>query len=212
MSALTTTDLAAALSLSKGRISQYVSEKKLDGCFEGEGRARRFDLDKVKQALGRSLDPGQMLGNGLKTRRVLREKATDGEPEAGADTQAAQDARRDGPLAKGDNDATELANLAIKQENLRTLRRNNAVAEGQYVLAAEVERQVAQIIAQEVAEFEQVLRDGARAIADKLGIDFKVARKILTDMWRAHRKGRVVVLDQQAQDANLADAERVADI
>lgn len=212
MSALTTTDLAAALSLSKGRISQYVSERKLDGCFEGEGRARRFDLDKVKQALGRSLDPGQMLGNGLKTRRVLREKETAREPEAGAEDRESPKFKRDGKLAESDVDATELANLAIKQENLRTLRRNNAVAEGQYVLAAEVERQVAQIIAQEVAEFEQVLRDGARAIADKLGIDFKVARKILTDMWRAHRKGRVVVLDQQAQVAALADAERVADI
>ena len=57
MVGLNTTELAARLAVSKARVSQYVSEGKLDGCYVGEGRARRFDLDKVATALGRRLHP-----------------------------------------------------------------------------------------------------------------------------------------------------------
>lgn len=208
MSNLSTTDLAAALDLSKGRISQYVSEGKLEGCYQGDGRSRRFDLNRVKEALGRNLDPAQMLGNGMKTRRILRKPETESRAIGG---EIPKD-RRDGKLADGDSDSAELANLAIKQETLRKMRRDNAVIEGQFVLASDVERQVTLVIAQEVAEFEQVLRDGARAIADKLGVEFKAARKILTDLWREHRNGRLAVLDMQAEEAALSDAEKAADI
>ena len=54
------TQLATELGITKGRVSQYVSEGKLDGCFTGDGRARRFDVGKVRAALDQRLDPGQM--------------------------------------------------------------------------------------------------------------------------------------------------------
>ena len=44
------TTLAQRLGVSKARISQYVAQGTLAGCFTGEGRARRFDLDLVQKA------------------------------------------------------------------------------------------------------------------------------------------------------------------
>jgi len=72
MTFLSSSELAATLKVSKARVSQYVSERKLEGCYSGEGRARRFDLAKVAVALGRTLDPGQMMGNGAATKSALR--------------------------------------------------------------------------------------------------------------------------------------------
>lgn len=210
MYSLSATDLAAQLQLSKGRISQYVSEGKLDGCFTGDGRARRFDPALVASALGRGLDKGQMLGNGLTTRRAIRSLQADGE--AATPSVPKKDQVRDGKLDEGDVDQLEIVKLATASEQLRKLRRDNAVSEGHFVLAVEVERQVVRAIGQEVREFESVLREGARAIADNLGVDFREARKILTDRFRAHRKGRAEVLEAQAAVADPTEAERASDI
>lgn len=210
MTQLTASELAENLGLSRGRISQYVAEGKLEGCFRGDGRARRFDLVKVTEALGRKLDKGQMTGNGLGTRRVLRQIAA----EVPHDTTPAQAAspRKDSELQKGDPDRLELAKIATAEENLRKMRRENEAAEGRFILADEAGRQIARALAREVAEFEAVLRDGARAIADKLGVDFKAARKILIDQWRSHRHRRAEALDTEAETAGLTEAEQAADI
>lgn len=206
MNEISATDLASALNLSKGRVSQFVSAGKLDGCFHGDGRSRRFDLDKVKVALGRSLDKGQMLGNGAKTRKAIASL------DQGGSVEDAPPRRKDGVLPDRDPDRYELARTQKAEEELRRLRRQNEQDEGTLVLASEVERQVAKVLGQEIAEVETVLREGARAIADQLAVDFKSARKILVDTWRAHRKGRTERLDVSADAADLTDAERSADI
>lgn len=213
MNQISASDLATSLNVSKGRISQYVAEGKLDGCFQGEGRARRFDLTKVAERLGKVLDKGQMLGNGLETRRAIRNIAVEPMRDlAVASPSPAPKAQRDGKLDEKDPDRLELAKIATAEENLRKLRRDNELSEGAFVLSSEVERQVAKVIGQEVAEFETVLRDGARAIADQLGVDFKSARKILIDQWREHRRARTVVLEGEAAAADLSAAEKSADI
>lgn len=216
MTLLNSGDLAKALNVSKGRVSQYVSGGKLNGCFTGDGRARRFDLDKVATALGRSLHPGQMLGNGAETRKAIATIQT--APVAVEDDEDAPQlltprAQRDGGQLDGrDPDRYELARTQKAEEEARRLRRMNAEAEGTYVLAAEVERQVARLLAQEIAEFEAVLRDGSRKVADKLGVDFKVVRQLLIEQWRGHRAMRSVVLLAQADAAQMTDEEIRNDI
>jgi len=205
MSHLSATELANTLKLSKGRISQYLSEGKLEGCYQGEGRARRFDLDKVASALGRKLDKGQMLGNGLETRRAIRALQAE-KPEEPATP------RPESRLPLTDPDELELVKLAKANEELRRLRRDNAVADGAYVLASEVERETTKAIRAEIAGFETLLRDGARAIADQLGVDFKAARRILTDLFRAHRSGRVEQMVGEVAIAVLTGTEAEADI
>lgn len=216
MTLLTSGDLAKALNVSKGRVSQYVSGGKLNGCFTGDGRSRRFDLDKVATALGRTLHPGQMLGNGAETRKAIATIQT--APIAVEDDEDAPQLltprapREGGPLDGRDPDRYELARTQKAEEEARRLRRMNAEAEGTYVLAAEVERQVARMLAQEIAEFEGVLRDGARRQADKLGVDFKAARQILMDQWRQHRATRTTALESQAVGAGASDEEVAGDI
>ncbi len=62
------------------------------------------------------------------------------------------------------------------------------------------------------AEVESVLREGARRVADDLGVDFREVRKILMDQWRGHRERRSGTLSREALEAGLSGTEREADI
>ncbi|SFC09681.1 hypothetical protein [Salipiger profundus] len=203
---MNTTQLANELGISKGRVSQWVSEGKLDGCYTGDGRARRFDVEKVRAALQHRLDPGQLLGNGADTRRRLRED----EARPDADAPAAP-APRDGELRRSDPDRYELARTQKAEEEARRLRRQNMLDEESLVLADKAGREAARALSRELAQIEDLLRRSARAMADELGVDFKAARKILLDLWREHRARRAEALGEVAEGATLDDEERDAD-
>lgn len=201
MSGLNAKELATRLGVSKPRISQYLSSGKLDGCYVGEGRSRRFDPAKVISALGRKLDLGQMTGNGLATRKAMKVIAED-------DGQTLIGKHPGDVLPPNDPDRLELATIQIKEEEARRRRRENAREEGLWVLAEEVQRHSAKILSVEVRQFDTVLRDGSRAVADALGVDARQVRKILVDHWRAHRARRAEQLSQQANAAQMTDAEK----
>lgn len=210
---LNATQLASTLGVSKARVSQYVRDGKLDGCFTGDGMSRRFDLAKCAAALGKRLDPGQMMGNGSATKAALSKIQSDDAPRA---TPAPESRRAAGSGAEAitgtDPDRYELARIQKAEEEARKLRRQNAEAEGHYILASEAAQMTTKLIAQEIAEFETVLRDGARVIADRLGVDFKTARQHLVETWRAHRAGRAEALTAQADRAELSDIEDAENI
>ncbi|KFI24359.1 MerR family transcriptional regulator [Paenirhodobacter enshiensis] len=227
MAELTTTELAARLGLSKGRISQYVSEGKLAGCYRGDGRSRRFDLVAATEALGRGLDLGQMTGNGLNTRRALREIEAAQNVGAPADPAPAPasapcsvEAVRPEPrpaavpltLTPAEPDRLEMATILAKEEQARKLRRDNERDEGNWVLASEVRQNVARAMAQELAEFESVIRDTARAIADVYGLDFREVRKVMMDRWRKHRQNRMSQAQTVAGTAAMSEAETEANV
>lgn len=203
MRGLNATELAKKLNVSKARISQYVSSGKLEGCYQGEGRSRIFYPAKVAQALGKQLDLAQMTANGLSTRRALREIADD---DAGAPQ--SRSTRSDAELQQSDPDRLELATIQIKEEEARRRRRENAREEGLWVLSEEVQRSSARALATEIGQFETVLRDASRAVADRMGVDYREVRKILMDHWRAHRARRAAQLAQAADEATMTDAER----
>jgi len=205
MVTVTATDLAAQLGVSKGRISQYVSEGKLNGCFSGEGRARRFDLAKSADALGKRLDPGQMLGNGANTQKAL-EDVGNGTPRARSPGTGATE------LPAEDPDRYKLARAEKVEHENRRLRRQNAMDEGTLVLTSEVALQVQRQLGNEISQFEKVMRDAAREIADELGVDFKVVRSILMKSWRAHRAKRADAIETATALADFTDAEAAEDI
>lgn len=214
MGQIRASELAATLKVTPARISQYVSEGKLDGCFTGSGHSRRFDAAACAKALGRILDKGQMMGNGAETRKALADinveaMATDQRKQVKSEITPR---RPDSELASKDPDRYELARTQKAEEEARRLRRMNAEAEGSYALVSDVTRQVAQQMAQEIGEFEAVLRDGARQVADVLGVDFKMVRQILADRWREHRATRAAQLVQQAETMGLSQAETDEDI
>ncbi|MBW4984125.1 hypothetical protein KZZ07_16400 [Mameliella sp. CS4] len=208
MSGLTATQLATKLDLSKGRISQLVTEGKLDGCYKGDGRSRRFDLAACANALNRKLDPGQLMGNGARTRQALREiEETDSPVEAPQDMPE----RDSAPLRTTDQARYEMARTLKAEEEARKLRRLNAQDDGTLVLAEQAGREARRALAAELAQFENVLRNAARAVADKMGVDFKTARQIMIDVWREHRSARAQQLDQEAEAAEMAPEEQDAD-
>jgi phosphodiesterase/alkaline phosphatase D-like protein len=211
MQTLNATELAATLNLSKGRISQLVSDGRLDGCYTGDGRARRFDPTLVAQKLRGGLDQGQMLGNGAETSKaisaVLAGESQDAPPQKAVSSRAS-----DGALADDDNDGYRMARQAKLSEEVRRIRRQNELDEGTMVLASEVERQVAKVLRQEIAQVEEALRTGARAVADQFGVDFRAVRQVLMTVWRAQRQDRSGVLDEQAEAADMTEAEKAADI
>lgn len=205
-------DLAGALGLTKGRISQLVREGKLDGCYTGDGLHRRFDAQAAAAALDRSLDPGQMLGNGAATKRAIK-AVLQGPPATESDKIAAPVPQPKGEaMAADDPDQYKLLREANAAEDLRAKRRNNAVYEGQYVLASEVEQQVARILAQVMAETEVFIKDVAQAIGDKLGIDKRQVRQIIVDAWRENRRTQAQHMASAADGADLTEAERAAQV
>ena len=217
---LSSSELAATLNVSKARVSQYVSEGKLAGCFTGDGRQRRFDLVKVAAALGRVLDPGQMMGNGAATKSALGRIAPlpglgpdqDDDEAAHPDPAAGRPQRADTELPSRDPDRYELARTQKAEEEARKLRRQNAEAEGTMVLVAEAAQQATRMIGREVQAMEAVLQAGARAIADRMGVDYRQARTILMGTWREHRARRATELGAQAASATLSVDEMAEDI
>lgn len=223
MYSVTASELATRLGVSRPRVSQLVADGRLNGCFTGQGRLRRFDPAKAAETLARTLDPAQMLGNGAKTRMRLGDLAQEGQGESRASEKPAEGGKaappagppagghRDGALGGEDADAYTLVRTAKVHEELRRMRRQNEIDAGTLVLAVEVERLVARVLKQELAEVEEMLRTGARAIADVLEVDFKRVRKILLDTWREKRRGRRDALAETAGAAALTPAEKAAD-
>lgn len=205
MTLLSATALAEQIGVTKGRISQYVAEGKLDGCFEGDGRNRRFDLSKAAAALGKRLDPGQLMGNGAGTKKAIGLLDAGSVPEPRRAAGASQ-------LPSDDSDRYNMARTLKAEEEARRLRRQNAEAEGSYVLASEVAIQTRRQIAQEVSEFENVIRDAARQVADECEVDFKVVRTIMLKTFRAHREKRAAALERTAEAAGMTAAEEAGQI
>ncbi|MFC4668347.1 hypothetical protein ACFO5X_07265 [Seohaeicola nanhaiensis] len=212
MQGLTASQLADRLNLSKGRISQLVASGRLEGCYSGDNRARRFDLKACADALSRKLDPGQLLGNGAETKQRIAALQSSIDEDSDDDAPPAREERKSDLLPSTDPGRYELARIQKVEEEARRLRRANAEAEGTVVLASAVHRQVAQLIGQEVAEFETVLRDAARKIADRMGVDYRTARQIMIETWRDHRKVRTEKLTELGDAVQLTAEERGADI
>lgn len=145
-----------------------------------------------------------MMGNGAQTKAALR-RITEKDP-------VTEKHKHDGTASPTDPDRYELARIQKAEEEARKLRRQNAEAEGHYILASEVSLQTQRLLAQEVTGFESVLRSGARKVADAQGVDFKAVRKVLFDVWRAHRSGQSEALAKTAEDAEMTTAEQAEDI
>jgi hypothetical protein len=222
MRSLSSSELADTLKVSRGRVSQYVKEGKLEGCYQGSGRDRRFDMARVAAALGRVLDQGQMMGNGAETRRQLHQIAPlpglgpdqdgDDEPAPRPAARTAGPQKADTELPQRDPDRYELARTQKAEEEARRLRRQNAESEGTVVLASEVALQTTRLVNREVQAMDAVLQAGARAVADRLGVDYREARAILTQVWREHRAKRSVDLGVEAAVAAMTPAEAAEDI
>lgn len=197
-------EVARELQVSRARVSQLTADGTLEGCFVGQGHGRRYSLTMVADRLNNTLDPGQALGNGAARA-------------AAADALVGSVVPKDGAVPKPqppavDTDALryQRARAISAEETAKDLQRKNALAEGTFLLAAEVESQVAQQIGQEIAKFEGVFADAARLVADELNVPKGEVLKLLRNAWRKHREGRMTAKADDAVDTSLSEAETEA--
>lgn len=200
---LTTTELADKLCLSKGRISQLVKSGKLiEGHdFTGSGRQRRFNLNNCIDTLRHTLDVSQAVANGAKTTAQIDAIASGPRKTS---TQMPQD--EDLPKQA----TARLNEIRVKRAelDLRRSLREEQVEEGRWVDVDEVRRATQKLIGQEVAETEAWLKDAARLIADKNGLNFKEVRADLRASWRKQRGDRADALKKAAADAEMSEREQ----
>ena len=141
------------IGVSPGRVSQYISEKKLGHAeLEGEGRAARVRIKPALQALRIRLDASQMTGNGIDTRLAAP---------------AVAPAKLDAPLSSADQMDVQFKQAKLEEQ----LYRNRKAAEeeklrdGIYMLADEARAETSKLAAQLLQGFEGGLADIATAIA-----------------------------------------------
>lgn len=203
---LKASDLAKALGVSPGRVSQYVTEGKLRSGkeFRGELHARRYDLAACAVALGKRLDVAQALGNGRDTMHAI------GQIVGGAVIDP-DEPDADGIADQGVKRRYDAARTMEKEEKARRARLENEAEHGTMLIAAEVEVQMAAQLAQEIAQVENVLTRGAEVVASKLGVDFVEVRGLLREVWRDHRTRRANAAAERASAAQPSEAEKAVD-
>lgn len=193
---LTLTQVAEALGYSKGRISQLVGERRLEGAYTGEGRERRFDLRKTAELLNLRLDAGQQTGNGVRHLET-RAKLSDGPaPIDVALSDSDSDARR---LARARADAAEV--------EARRKRREEQLAVGRYVLADEAARAAQVAVAETLAVAERIMIAEAKRLAVEFGANPREVAAEVRRRWRQARAVQSQAMAARAEAAQPTEAE-----
>lgn len=171
-------EFARRLNVSAGRVSQYISEGKLKGAaLEGEGRSARIVLAEALRQLNRSLDVGQMIGNGIDTRLTPPAQSPRPPPE---------------PASSAD-----LLSEQIKIEKLKEIQSRNRrqeiedrAARGEYTRTAEVRDGMRKVAGRVLTIVEGSLAEMAAEIASQFKIPQRDVLHILRlEMRQVRSKG-----------------------
>ncbi len=161
--AVTKSEFAELIGVSRGRVSQMLAARQIDGdAIVGEGRSARINVEVARAQLDARLDLGQRLGaNG----RVKLGGASSDPTEAAIKRQR---------LA-----ALELANERARAEA--------AARSGHYVEADGMRQELGRVAGRLVAGFEGSLPELAAAIASQSSMSQRDALHVLRTAWRAIR-------------------------
>jgi DNA-binding transcriptional regulator YdaS (Cro superfamily) len=191
-------EFAALLGVSPGRVSQYITERKIFGeALDGEGRRARIRPDVARAQLVKTLEPSQRLGaNGARPR--ASEPASAAKP-AVIERLALDDAAQPPPPRPADSAAArtpaadpvhdELAAERLKQQRIKTAQaeREEALASGRYMLTDEARREMGRAVAEAFKVMDQGLRDMSAAMAEQFGVPQRDAHHALTRAFREVR-------------------------
>jgi hypothetical protein len=222
---VTKAEFATHLGVSAGRISQMIKAGQISpASLKGEGRSARVIVDKASADLRRSLDPAQSHGlNGMATRSAL----------AGAPSQPAQLIRTETPSSSGppatppaspaqsqpaapmltlDNTADLIGREKLRQAEIATRRmeRDEALAEGRFVLADDHRAAVASAASKVLATIESGLSDMADAIASAHSLPPRDVLHTLTQSFRGIRETAANAFAGQREAILAAEAEALA--
>lgn len=193
---MTKGDFAAAIKVSPGRISQYITEGKIHGpALAGEGRSARIVASIAMHQLQRTLEPNQRFGaNGS----ALKSPTDMFAAEAKAPSKPAS------PSVAPQID--ELAELRIRRERVATERaeREEQLEIGRYMLTEEARRENAKAVAMAFGVMEQGIAEMASELSEKFGIPQRDLQYALTKSFRGVReRASLSFRDQAEQEAEF---------
>ncbi|WP_262516504.1 hypothetical protein [Agrobacterium tumefaciens] len=192
---MTKGDFAAAIKVSPGRVSQYISSGQIHGpALEGEGRNARIVASIAMQQLQRTLDPSQRFGgNGaaLKAGNDLFPAGTQPSPAPTASKPSTL------PLSPP---VDELAELRIRRERVATERaeREEQLEIGRYMLADDARREIAKAVAAAFAVMDQGIAEIASELSEKFSVPQRDLQYALTKSFRGVRERAAVTFQEMA--------------
>lgn len=160
---ITKTAFAELTKVSKGRVSQWISEGKLPAdCFDGEGRTAKVIVDRALAALSRNLDPTQRYGvNGLATELTEIPAIPSGDPPPSLSVSTTRE------------DEIRREKIVQAQMTTRKMAREEQAAAGRYVLTDQHRRAVGEA----TAKVMQVIEGGLSDVAQALAIEFDLPQR-----------------------------------
>jgi hypothetical protein len=193
---LSKVDFAAHIGVTKGRISQMIASRMIDGeAIRGEGRSARIVVEKAVEQIRTRRHVGQALGNGLGTR-------LDDVAAPAAETPPAPEPKPPAlTLTKPDDTASliQLERLEQERRKNRQAERDEAIANGKLVAGEELQRQVAKASQTVVNTFSGMAPDIANAIAAKFELPQRDVLHLVRQVMREKRLGAATALKTEAE-------------
>lgn len=179
---LTKGEFAKLINVSPGRISQYIASGQIGGdALEGTGRSARIIVEKAKRHLNTRLDVSQRVGlNGLAT----KVGAVSDEPDLLKSAPPAATFQSHADLV-----SDQIALEKLEQARMQTARarREEALAEGRFILTDEAKAEITRAVAMAYRVMEGGLADMATLLAGEFEIP---QRDILHHLKRGFRDVR----------------------
>ena len=213
MVAITKGEFARRRGVSPGRVSQWLSERKITGAaIVGEGRSALIDEVLACEQLGLRLDTGQRFGNGLKTNLTPFDPpaepaaVTVAEPQRAPPASSGAGAPASAPIGERPPDVPDTVERQIQQQKLEQLQRanrqartNEEIENGRLCDVVETRRAAIKEAQQLIIRVEGSLTE----IASDLAAKFKLpARDVLHELraaWRKTRQGAAIEARERAE-------------
>ncbi|HWK96221.1 MAG TPA: hypothetical protein VNR39_12445 [Pseudolabrys sp.] len=174
---VTKSRFAQLTKVTPGRVSQWISERKLTGeALVGQGRSAQIRVPVALRQLRLRLDVDQRLANGIETR-------LDGAPVS------AGNGVEDGPTSEADRleEQIKRARLAALERQNRKLAEDEALRAGRFVLTDDVETRLGRIMADLFQRFDVVIADLAEDLAPVAGIPKRALMQRMGGVYRNWR-------------------------
>lgn len=177
----TKTAFAQMMGVGKSAVSNWITEGILTSdAFQGEGRRAKVIVEVARAQVERNRDPGQSVGNGLKTGGVPTRKPVEPQPDDGVETQIKQQA------------------LLERQFRNRKFAEDEALRQQQLLSKDHVEREMRRVIGQMLNQIEGQFPDLANDIAKACDVPQKDVQHALK---KGFHKVRAKVAKENADKA-----------
>jgi hypothetical protein len=184
-------DFARHIGVTPARVSQMISERLIGAdALVGEGRYARINVELASAQIGHRRDPGQAMGNGLKTDLGSPTRS----PASPTPREASEDLDEDDPRA-----LILLEKLEGEQRKNRMARIEEARQLGQLVPADEMRRAMGKALQDQLNHFTGMAPDIANAIAAKFELPQRDVLHLVRQVMSERRGVAAAVIAKSAE-------------